>query len=422
MSPNYVINLGDVLKHQVAKADKFYVATALMSSHGFEVLRKASGSCEVKLVVGIDLSTPVDVFEELLQMDYDFRVFREENKVYHPKVYMLQIDDKWQAFIGSGNFTKGGLASNLEMTVGIADDEIIGQLLEWFDKVYEKGIVIDESWLKEYRDLMDQTITLNNERRKLLNDFKAKEQILSDPLTKYDFRNQFFKYEHHNAFSGDKPRERKDPEVIEERMGVKRRLLDLHDLIWPTIRKTNWNLNHHYDSSHIVSSHAHSEGTADELRALWLSYNRPKKEFQKLDSASTPLLQMRLQVLVRYTNVAIHLTIGKNGGGYYERMTIREKLRRRDDDFLSRFSALLTNLPESYYIDIAGVNRNVHSFEDESELRDFLLTDDQINHYFIIGRQYQPDSQEVGNESIVQTVIAEFERLMPIYNLLTVPV
>ncbi|MEP0938194.1 MAG: phospholipase D family protein [Ekhidna sp.] len=420
-----IINLGTVLKRQVPNADKVYIASALMKEYGFNILESASGTAKVKLLLGIDLPTPPSAFEYLISHEsIESRVFQDEKISYHPKVYLLEVDGAWQAFVGSANFTEGGCESNIEMTLATDDPEHTSQLLKWFEKVYDQGIEVDANWLEDYKKHWNSTKDADNQKRKSLKSFKRKFSKAStiDMLAKYNFNGQFFQYDHHNAFSGNKPRERKNPDVIEERMNVKRRLLDLHDLIWPIIQKTNWNLNHHYDSNHIVSSHAHSEGTADELHALWLSFNRPKREFQKLAANSTPLLQMRLQVLVRYTNVAVHLTVGKNGGGYFERMTIREKLRRRDDDFLPEFSSLLANLPEPYYLDINGENRNVHSFDSESDLRDFILKDDQENHYFIIGRMYQPDASEISKTTIARTVIDEFERLMPIYKLLTVPV
>lgn len=420
---SHILKLGDFLRAQIEKADKFYIATALMKEYGLNLLKRAPENCEIRLLLGIDLPTPVSIFEYLLAQDkIKFKVFQEAKRTYHPKVYLIQINNEWQAYVGSANFTQGGFESNVEMTIPVTEKEDIDELLLWFDSVYKKGNNINDAWLVKYQNYFSKANEQKNKGRKLLDQFKNEIEAEKDPLSKFDFNGQFFQYEHHNAFSGRKPRERYDEEIINERLGVKRRLLDLHDLVWPNIKSKKWNIDHHYDSSHIVSSHTHSEGTSDELSALWLSYNRPKKEFKKLDHDSTPLNQMRLQVLVRYLNVAIHLTVGKDGGGYYERMNIREKLRQHDEYFLPEFLRLLIQLPESYYIRIAGVKKNVHSFKDETELRAFLLTDNLGNHYFIIGRKYIPDAREISKVSIAATVMSDFDRLIPIYKLLTVPV
>ncbi|MEP1778869.1 phospholipase D-like domain-containing protein [Reichenbachiella sp.] len=420
----HIINLGDVLRHQLTKASKFYAATALMKEYGQEMLDKTSESCEVRLLLGIDLPTPLNVLEHLNNKpSIELRVFDDDGKTFHPKVYLLQIDDEWHAYVGSANFTKGGFESNVEMTLAAVDSELTEQLLTWFQNEFENGHVIDEKWLNKYKNYLTEVNELDKRKRQLLKDFKKSRQKTSenDPLVKYDFTGQFFQYEHHNAFSGNKPRERNDSGVIDERLEVKRRLLDLHDLVWPEIKAKSWNLNYHYDSNHIVSSHFHSQGTGDELHALWLSYNRPKKEFQKLDPNSTPLFQMRMQVLVRHLNVAIHLTVGKDGGGYFERKNIYDKLRRHDSSFLESFHGLLTNLPSSFYINVANDQRGVHSVK-KDELPDYLLKDDTDRYYFLFGKAYAPDDHNISEQNIVATVMQDFSKLMPIYELLKVPV
>lgn len=417
-----VISLGDILKHQLAKASKFYVATAMMNDYGLYFLQKAPKTCKTKLVVGIDLPTPVNVFEDLMKdTSLSLRVFQDEKKTFHPKVYLLQIDNQWQAFVGSANFTRGGFESNVEMTVASVDEEHISHLLDWFETVFNRGRKIDENWLSRYKEYLLASKELEDKQLSLLKHFKNS-LINTEPLTNYDFAGQFFQHEHHNAFSGSKPRERNNPIVIQERMEVKKRLLDLHDALWPRLKTKKWNLDPHYDSSHIVSSHAHSQGTSDQLHALWLSYNRPGKEFKKLDPESTPLLQMRIQVLVRHLNVAIHLTVGKNGGGYFERMNILERLKRRDQSFLQNLQRELKGLPGTFYIEVAEDERNVHSFEDDNSLRDYLLKDDIERFYFIIGTAYSPDDPRLSEVAIVNTVLNDFENLIPIYKLFTVPV
>lgn len=421
MNPNHIITLGDVLKYQAPKAKRLFIATALMNDYGLDFLKKVPSSCAVKLLIGVDLPTPYEVIKALSESHYDTRIFRDPAKSFHPKVYLLEIEGKWQAYVGSANFTQGGFESNVEMTIGSGDDEHTKQLLEWFDLIYKRGKPIDDQWLKDYRIYTNELSELEAKRKQLLQDFKKRPET-NDPLTKYDFTGQFFQYEHYNAFSGSKPWERTDPGVIKERLNVKRKLLDLHNVLWQTLQPKKWNVEPHYESNNIVSSHEHSIGTADRLHSLWLSYNRPKKEFRKLDPNATPLTQMRLQVLVHHMDCAIHLTVGKDGGGYFERKNINEKLRRRDTSFLENFQLLLTDLPDSFYINVAGEKRSVRDFSTNEELRDYVLKDDLDNHYFLIGTAYEPNDPKLRSATIVSTIVSDFERLIPLYKFFTVPV
>ena len=420
---NNIQNLGMVLEAILPQASKVYIAIAMINDYGLKLLHKVQNSAEIKLITGIDLPTPPDALKQLVEANQiDLRVYSKPGSTFHPKVYLLEIEKEWSAYVGSANFTKGGMQNNQEMTIGVGDAEMITELKAWFEALFQESQSIDQAWVNDYEAKWNEINSLNQQKRALLNQFKSEQQAISsnDPLKKYDFTNQFFKYEHHHAFCGDKPWNRNDEGVIKERMQVKKRFYKLHDLLWPEIRRKKWNVEPHYEFDHIVSSHEHSIGTSDALHALWLSYNKPKKEIKFFDQSSTPLLQMRLQVLIRHTNVAFHLTVGKDGGGILERKEIANRLRSDSETFLEQFNELLKGLPQDYYINVGDDERNVHHFNNDS-LYDYLKRDDIENHYFLIGTKFSPDYEGLDKNRIVTTTIQEFTRLFPLYQFLSIP-
>lgn len=154
------------------------------------------------------------------------------------------------------------------------------------------------------------------------------------------------------------------------------------------------------------------EHTGAELRSVWLSYNRPRKEIKKLISiygeTQAPLYQMRLQLLVHLDDIGIHLTIGKDKGGWIERGEIASVARDATGAKLPKLRKLLNALPGGFYTSVADVKTPANSFEKLDDLKMHLYRDDVANHYFLIGTRYRPDDRKLAVVLISNTVMQDF--------------
>lgn len=204
-------------------------------------------------------------------------------------------------------------------------------------------------------------------------------------------------------------------------------MLELHDDLYPEIKKKKWNIDKHNSEEHLVSGIDISNPfIANKLSSIWLHYGKTDKEiksYQKLVSDKSKVSfinHIRLQVIIsnqrkeKYV-VGFWLVIGKNDGSVWDRDYIRDKMRS-DSLFAQKFFDLVTSLGNDYFVEVNNKVRNNDSFESVADFKSFILEDNQKN-YFIIGKDYAPNAEEIFEENIVNTTLEEFSRLYPIYEL-----
>jgi HKD family nuclease len=123
--------LGDTLQELLDKRDingfnSFYLMTAYVKSKGVIQLKQSMDYFKrrggfIKAVVGIDQNnTSIQGLEQLLPLSNELYVYHNRNPVqtFHSKVYFFEkVDDRAVVFVGSNNFTFGGLYTNFETTL-----------------------------------------------------------------------------------------------------------------------------------------------------------------------------------------------------------------------------------------------------------------------------------------------------------------
>ncbi len=418
-----IIKLNSHLINSLQSATEVYIASAIVSDSGLDfLLDNIPGDCNVRLIIGIDLPTPDSVFRRLLEIKNDrikAKVFTKSG-FFHPKLYLVKGNTN-VVFIGSGNFTEGGLGRNIELFHKIGDNNLYQDYEIWFNQYYNLADIITEEWVIEYSKLYGERNDIEATDKRKVGDFKRRlsgnKPIVN--LSTINFSNQFFKLIHYLAFEGDKPNQRTS-NANNERYEVKEKLMELHDMIFPVIQKKGWDLHPHSMEQHIVSSYQHGEHTAESLDALWLHYGRSQFELDRFKEIygenQTSLYHMRIQVVVHLNDIAVWLRVGKNNGSVVDREAFKREMKIQS--YRDRFFSLLSSLPNEFSIAIAGEWRGVKSFSNSADLYDFVRNDDIRNHYFIIGRQYAPDAIEISEDKIANTVINDFEKLLPLYNLI----
>jgi len=415
-----VIKLESEITKHLKEAQEVNIAVAIMTNYGFELLKEnLPDNCNVNLLIGIDLLTPVTLFQDLhdhTNPNWSVKVFRKKG-FFHTKLYLINSGSE-KAYIGSGNFTEGGISKHIELFCKIEDEEVV-EYQQWFDTYFNLGETLDQDFINDYKPLFNRAIESQSNARNQLN--KLKRDILGETedslnLNELDFKNQFFKFEHHNAFTGSKPLST-DVEVDQERLEVRKKLYQLHDLLYPKIEERNWELYQHEYNEYQVSSYKHGAYTTEDLHALWLHYGRSPDDIAKFKNLygdrQTSMYQMRLQVLVHAYDVSTWLTVGKDNGSVIDRTNFKSKMK--DEDYREAFFELVKSLPDEYYILINDVYRDTSEFNTADELHDFVKQDNIHHNYFIIGRSYSPDDGAISENNIVNTILNDFELLYPIY-------
>lgn len=77
--------------------------------------------------------------------------------VFHPKLYLFVSGNRWEALVGSPNFTAGAMSANTEVAVLLSDrdsdDEVRDSLLRTVEQSWATGSVLTADDLKGYRVL-----------------------------------------------------------------------------------------------------------------------------------------------------------------------------------------------------------------------------------------------------------------------------
>lgn len=149
------MEITDNLKHKlteaISKATEIRVAVALANEAALDMFELRKKNCSVNIVVGVDLPTSVDVLRRLrAEFGGNSRIYLQH--FFHPKVYLFRFGNgRMKAFVGSANFTNGGLENNVEMSIVIDDQAVCNVLLDWYNRIYQDANIITDSFLKKYQ-------------------------------------------------------------------------------------------------------------------------------------------------------------------------------------------------------------------------------------------------------------------------------
>jgi len=236
-------------------------------------------------------------------------------------------------------------------------------------------------------------------------------------LDNINFTNQFFKKEHYEAFELQKG---DDDNFDLERRDVADRLLDLDRLLWPEILKHNWKIHHHYMEEYWTSLWRVSQSRNNRLDAVWLHYGKSETELEpyrrlRPDEKETFIYHIRLQVAIRYDKFEINLMLGKDNGGSWDRGRYHDLMAKSDSR--NQIFNLLSQLDSQYWLDFNGSGDDLKVFKTADELWKHTRID-KPSEYFSFGKSYEPDDKSISKDSIVKTVIDEFKKLYPLYDII----
>lgn len=416
-----MLRLETEFKNFIQKADEICIAVAMLTDYGLQLFDDRHEDCAFEIIVGYDLPTQPSALQKLIDENVETKIYDVKKQFFHPKLYLFRLNEDWTAFLGSGNCTKGGLLTNIELSLKIEDSDAVQELLDWYETYFKLGTTLEQEWLDEYSLFYAERSDKEKELQSITNQFKKATGVNKGKvsLPDYDFTGQFFTFKHYNAFTAPKPI-LDEPGTIAERLEVRRKLEELHNRIYPLMHKKGWNVYAHHQSQHLTSSFRHNERASSSLNAIWLHYGRSEEELEGYKDAfgenMTSLYHMRLEILILKDHLWVELRVGKNDGSYPDRQYIRKQLKT-NKAFTNRYYELIKNLDKEFSVTVADYEFPVNDFKDADDLKEFTLKDNPKFYYFRIGRLYKPDDKAISDRNIVTAVINDFEKLYQLYQL-----
>lgn len=298
--------------------------------------------------------------------------------------------------------------------VAVTDQDSCAALYLQHKKWMGSSKFLTKDLLDQYRETYYANSVKDKEKRKNLSELVENIQGVFN-IDKIDFKGHYFTKEDHLAFQPGKTHLDTD-EILVERAGVRNKLYKLNDKI-KAVLPPSWNLNDHYVPEHIVANIETRHHRESNVRGLWVAYGRGYDDLKKYGEIdTTPLNFMRMQVIIQYKTIGLWLMPGKSGGSRIDREYFQKQIE--NDNYLQTFYDLLRGLGEPFWIEIADETRAVTSFDSPEALKNFLINDNWRYYYFNIGINYQVGSAELSSNEIVNTVIKNFKKFHPLYEMI----
>ena len=171
MSPRLLsANFIDEFRKQIDGAQTVRVASAWMTPNRAldALLRWGKQNCEVQAIIGTHGCATAPESLEALVEEFGFKSLRiaDTTRLFHPKLFLFHRRDVVPvAWIGSANFTYGGLAGNMELILELDDRHAVSAMLDWFNGWWmELKDQDSKKALKEYKKRWKRESKKRNKR------------------------------------------------------------------------------------------------------------------------------------------------------------------------------------------------------------------------------------------------------------------
>lgn len=178
---NIRFTIKDEIENLLSESIEVNIAVALCNNYAINALQNVPKSCNLRIVTGVDLPTPLEVLRTLKsRYKKKARIYTES--FFHPKVYIFRLKNKdLVAYIGSGNFTEGGLYNNIEVFYKVEDQDECNNISGWFENVFNRSLCITDDFLIEYKEYSKKWGKEENKRKSeikcLLNEANEKKRL-----------------------------------------------------------------------------------------------------------------------------------------------------------------------------------------------------------------------------------------------------
>jgi hypothetical protein len=243
-----------------------------------------------------------------------------------------------------------------------------------------------------------------------------------------------FQRHHYAAFDPPKPGQ-DDPGTRSEREAVHDALLELHEMLWPLIKRERWDLHHHWYEPAIVSSFHFVPRIVHHISAMWLSYGKSKEQLDFLktiggfDRRNPHLVDdydgfyhhARIQFLVRSSAFECWLLLATHTSAYDRAYFLDQQLMDQSGkDTFWRLVQPVIDKGFSYQVTDVTVEPEktkrlrLDSRLSQSELIKFVKRG-RDGFYSGIVKEYRPDDPALDVSRIRDAMIANVMLLAPLY-------
>ena len=264
----------------VNNVKEVYIGTAFFSSEGLRILKEIINNNDLKknqvhIYISDEFSQdkPYELLSELCNIAI-VKIFF--NHTFHSKVYFLKGKSNKLIF-GSSNFTAGGFYKNIEFnSIEVIEGEKINEVESFFKFCDFNAIEVNSNIINYYKDNQEEIDKLNQVQKKLKKKIKGyiHQDDELDP-DDYDINDYYFDFADYETFFV-RNKTRDDADIRERRKIVQDKMLEIHDIIYPQIKKLG--LDCHWNPKHISSMIRPCEYNRGRVGWLGIRYGKSKKE------------------------------------------------------------------------------------------------------------------------------------------------
>lgn len=265
---------------EIQNIKHLYIATAYFSEKGLKILRKLVDQNHLsKSKVSVYLSSeftriqPHRLLKQLCEIA-NVKIFF--NRSFHAKVYYFKGKISWGMF-GSSNLTEGGFSRNIEFDcLRETDEEMESALNYFFDFCKENADDVNEDVMRYYEENQERLQELLENERKIRKELRGYlRQTDAIQEEKIDLKDFYFTFQDYETFFR-RNEKRKDSEIRRHRIEVQKKLLKIHERIYPEIKKLG--VYCHWSPNHITSLTETSPFNHYRVGWLGVRYGKSKEE------------------------------------------------------------------------------------------------------------------------------------------------
>ncbi|MDU2489945.1 MAG: phospholipase D family protein [Clostridium celatum] len=406
------------------KVSNIRIATAFLSNEGVKILKEVKerytlnkNNIEIYISPEFSVNEPHKILRQLQEI---CKVRIVYNYNLHAKVYYIKGGSTKKLIFGSSNLTNGGFIKNIEFdSISEVSDEEDNKINIFFNYCNNNSKELDNEIIEFYENQSEIFKELEINRKKFKKEFKKLENS-NDPFNEedYDLIDQYFKFEDYEVFF-DRNSTLDTIDINERRKIVQDKLLEINSQIYKEVKKLN--IYHHWRPSNITSLTIPCSYNNGRVDWLGIRYGKSEPEVKRLNQGALKGEELGfqkhacLQISINAHNFVVSLFHAVKNDAI-DRGYLRENINKLKEEILDELKKLKGQGYCWYigdeYFDIDNMNTE--------KFIEFYKKNDEEGKDSYISRYFKPDSEVLKDkDSLSKYIIQEFNKLIPLYNLIT---
>lgn len=420
---------GKTLREELLSCDKvskIKIATAYLSMEGIKVISELKekynlniNNIEVYISPEFSIDQPHILLKRLVELCKVYMVF---NNKFHAKVYFIKGQDKDKLIFGSSNLTYGGLSKNIEFdSINEIDKEEEVKLNMFFDYCRNSSKEVENEIILFYEKQNQMLKSLVDNKEKLEREI-YKFQNNNDAFDKdtYDLNNRYFNFDDYETlFLRNQSLD--DIEINNRRKTIQNKILAVNEYIYNDVKKLE--VYHHWRNSNITSLIRPCKYNNGKVGWVGARYGKHEEEIKVLNVGADKDEELGfqkhacLQYCITQYGVEINLFHAVKMDAV-DRGYLHEKITSLAPKIVDE----IDNLKGKSYV--WYIDNDKYSFHidkrDSKEFIEFYQKYDLEGRNSYLAYFISPDDKILeSKETLGDFILQEFQKLIPLYNLLS---